>query len=307
MKLGITLAAPILFCGASAHAAFIVVDQFDTNSNASFTFFGTTYAQHNVGSVGSQAIAGGSPITELRTAGRVHSGDIAANARLDDHMRFAGITVDQNNDYSSATYTGNLVWQSGGPAPAHGTFYLPASYLEVTSFIEAPDAVLNAQISASLHLECASCPTQSPFYFQALLTASFTGFSQSVQATGGAGVDVTPLENPVITDTIYDFGGRRTTNILFPAISGAFDLGMVSPIATPAFHYSLIASVWGTSALNVGIASINDPFFFESDPVQSGAPVVIDGAEAAAPEPGPAVLLMGAAAGGLLRASRHRR
>jgi hypothetical protein len=47
----------------------------------------------------------------------------------------------------------------------------------------------------------------------------------------------------------------------------------------------------------VGIASINDPFFFDSDAVTQGAPIVIEGVPADAPVPEPSSLVLWALGG----------
>jgi hypothetical protein len=74
------------------------------------------------------------------------------------------------------------------------------------------------------------------------------------------------------------------------------------------FTYHLEARALGIAAESVGIAAINDPFFFDTDPITPGAPVSFEGlVVSAVPEPQTSALLVGGLAFLGLRSRRRAR
>ena len=118
-------------------------------------------------------------------------------------------------------------------------------------------------------------------------------------------MDLSPLLNPVLTDDYDQSGFFRTANLAFPGYEGTVDLGVLSVGQFMRFNYRMEARAVGFASANIGIASINDPFFLDSDPVVQGAPVFITTAAANdVPEPSAFALL---AAGLALLVLRVRR
>jgi hypothetical protein len=96
-------------------------------------------------------------------------------------------------------------------------------------------------------------------------------------------------------------GFLRTVNLDFPSFTGTLDLGTLGagPGEIMEVTYRMEARALGSAAANIGIASINDPFFFDTDPVMPGVPLIIEATPI--PEPSSLALLGFAALGTLLR------
>jgi hypothetical protein len=162
--------------------------------------------------------------------------------------------------------------------------------MEVTSTAEVPfialDIVLLADLRVCFAVACTLSDTR--FHLQANLEASFQSFNWAANATGDPSLNLTPLENPTITDV---GGGRnnflRTTNVAFPLFQGHLDPGVV-PAGTPlTLEYIMQACASGLGIANIGIASINDPFLLSTDPVHLYDPMTLTLADAAAPSDAP--------------------
>lgn len=234
-------------------------------------------------------IWGSQSTPEARTAARSGAHEMAANARIDDKMQFS--RTDWTTVLSQASYSITLAPDNVFVRDAVVDFVLPPSYLEVTSTAEIPfnalDTVLLADLRVCFAVACTL--SDSHFHLQANLEQSFDTFNWFVDATGDPGLDLTPLQNPTITDV---GGGRtnfvRTTNVGFPLFRGHLDLGIV-PAGTPlTLEYIMQARARGLGLANIGIASINDPFVLSTDPVQSFDPLTLTVTDAASavPEPG---------------------
>jgi len=299
MRYGIILA---LAAVQTAGAAVIVTTSLETKSFAHFDYQGHTYDQSQditgVSAVSAQALAGNFATPEARTAARLNGSEIAANARLDDQFKFSGIHV--NFDFSQSIYSAVLQKASGPAANITASFYLPPSYLEVSSFVEFPTArlipVFVIEMLADPCLGEGCSATTDIFHFAAELDASWERFVPILRAdVVPAGLDISPLLNPVITDTIDN--GLRTTHMAFPGFGGTVVLGTLDAGQALSFTYKLDTHVEGDLDGNVGISSVNDPFFFDGDRIGAGAPVAISEAETAAPEPATAAdMLLGLAA-----------
>jgi hypothetical protein len=106
----------------------------------------------------------------------------------------------------------------------------------------------------------------------------------------------------VITDQFG--GGSRLSRLEFPAYSATLDLGSLAAGEFLQFEYRVEARVTGRGAGNLGIAAINDPFFFTGIPTGPGLLAGFATAPpASVPEPSPFMLLI---AGGIMVCLRLR-
>lgn len=274
-----------------------------TDSNANFSFRGTFYHDRmsfddSVAS-SSRALAGTISTPEARTAARLSAGEIAVNARLDGKDFFDHTDIQENTSF--AVYDATIFKASGSAEHIFLHFLLPRSYVETTTNDELLSASVNSAILASVETTFISAagvqdPSVKQFDFVGSLDSTFKSFGVVDKATGQAGLDLSPLLNPTLTDhTVFDANlglKLRTMHLEFAPFEGVLDLGMLSAGQSVKFKYSMDALDTGIAAATVGIASINDPFFFDSDPVSRGAPIVIEGAavDGAVPEPSSLVL-----------------
>ncbi|MBM3725042.1 MAG: hypothetical protein FJW40_06430, partial [Acidobacteria bacterium] len=138
---------------------------------------------------------------EARTAARSSAQEMAANARIDDKLRNSRTHfVDVS---SEAGYTVRVLPDTAFMRRAMIDFVLPESFLEITTTAEVPFEELTTLLGAEI-LVCfvTTCPGDTTaFLFQASLTASHRDFRWAANATGLPGLDVTPLNNPVLTET----------------------------------------------------------------------------------------------------------
>ncbi len=147
------------------------------------------------------------------------------------------------------------------------------------------------------------------FGFQSILTASWQAFNNSINVDGDAALDLSPLQNPTVTDV----GGPgpnpellRTTTIDFPAFQGHLDLGLIPAGVPLTLEYQMQARGSGLLLANIGLAAINDPFLLSTDPVLPG--VALDLAVAPqAPVPVPATWMLLLAGLALVPAFARRR
>jgi hypothetical protein len=268
------LLSVFLFSVPAAHAAVITTTQGGTSQVDvdNVTQVDSSDAQTD-GAVSVFALFGSSTTPEARTAARSRSTEMAANARIDDHNLFS--FTEFSNVLSQANYNITVA-----PSPFLQTgsfdFFLPPSFMEVTSNAELPqnamETVLIADITACFAPACSTA--DRVFFFQADLEASFLDFQWSVIATGDPSLDLTALQNPTITDV----GGPgqdflRTTTLDFDAFTGHIDIGTVPANSPLTVEYVMQVRARGIAAANIALAGINDPFLLETDPVQTGAPL----------------------------------
>jgi hypothetical protein len=300
---------------APLRGAIIVTTEVLASSSASFTYQSVLYSDQSISpgveTASTQALAGNANTPEGRTAARVSTNEIAANARLDGKLFFAPTNIQDNG--SILTYTGTIMKLTGASENILLDFYLPPSYVETTTNAEIPYAAVNPAIFASIEAgycsSIISCgPATELFEFQAYLDSTFNSYSYLRHATGQAGLDLTPLLNPVVTDTYSQPGFFRTANMEFPGYAGTVDLGSMSVGQILRFTYRLEARALGYASANVGIAAINDPFFLSSDPVLPGAPIAVTSSANGddVPEPGTFALLASGLVALTLRATKRR-
>ena len=302
-----------LAAGQAWAGAIFALTDLHADSTANFIYQGTMYHQQSsvnaIDAVSSQALAGNFQTPEARTAARVNGSEIAVNARLDGKSFFTQTNID--TDQSSAVYTATLTNVGGTAQDIMLDFLIPPSYVETTTNGELRSIHVNPFIDAFIDVaRCTSftnCGASTElFNFQAFLDSTFTGYAKGdIVLTAPPGLDVSPLLNPTITDVTNRTGAFfRTVHMGFPAFSGTIDLGTLSAGQFLQFSYTLQARVGGIAASTVGIASINDPFFLDTDPVTPGAPAVIVNSDAGAPEPGSMGLVGGALVLGALLGKR---
>jgi len=310
MKRWVAVSNLILLAAAYARAATIVTTQSGVSQVeiAGIKQVESSDAKTD-GFVSVFALWGTQSTPEARTAARSGAHEMAANARIDDKHAFSG--TDFSTVLSQANYSIMLAADNLFVHNAVVDFVLPASYLEVTSNVETSTVVLETTLLADLRVCFAIACTlsDSRFHIQANLDASYRSFSWSSSPTGAPGLDLTPFQNPTITNTTTGNTFLHTTNVAFPFFQGHLDLGTV-PAGTPlTLEYIMQARASGRGETNIGISSINDPFLLGTDPVQMADPMtltVTDGA-AATPEPGSWLLcLSGAAILAWSRALRRR-
>ena len=290
-----------LTVASPAKAVFLSVQELVASSSADFVFQGTLYEASEVNtsafSAAAQALAGNNNTPEARTAARVSADAVAVNARLDGKQFFADTNV-QNNS-SIITYTATVEKISGVAEHLILHFLLPPSYVETTNNAELQFSALNPAIFADIRsgrcTSLVSCgPTTEHFSFQAYLDSTYRNYTSFYDASGQPGMDLSPLLNPTITDEFSSGSFLRTVQMAFPAYVGTVDLGVMSVGQLIRFTYHMEARALGDAAFSLGIAAINDPFFFDTDPIAPGAPVRIEGlAVSAVPEPQTTALLWG--------------
>jgi len=258
------------------------------------------------GRVSVVAIFGNASTPEVRTAARsAFNGELAANVRMDDKNRFSFTRVTET--ISAATLAIHSAPDNALLRRASLDFLLPPSFMEVTSNGELANNALEMVLFADLRVCLATiCGlSDSRFSFQSILTASWLGFQNSVQANGDPGLDLDPLRNPTVSDTGGpNQGFLRTTTIDFDAFHGHLDLGLIPTTSPLTVEYQLQTRGSGQLAANIGLAGINDPFLLDTDPVQAGIfTLTFEPAVAAVPEPRTWALLIGGLAlmGGTLR------
>src|SRR5437016_13809305 len=202
------------------------------------------------------AISGTQSTPEARTAARSSSQEIAANARIDDKLKFSG--TDFSLVLSQANYNPQLAPDNAFVRHASIDFVLPPSYLEITSSIELPNASLDTVFLGDLRVcfAVACGPTDSVFHIQADLEASASSQAHSATVTGNPQLDLTPLLNPVLTFT--DAGFLHTWNLAFPLYQGHLDMGTVPPGTPLTVEYLLQARASGVLRANIAISSVND-------------------------------------------------
>jgi hypothetical protein len=244
----------------------------------------------NDGDVSVSAIHGTLTTPEVRSAARSRfsSGEMAANVRIDSKTQFGGGQV---FTLSQATYA-LQVDQSPVATRAALDFFLPPSFMEATMNAEVPfdtmSLVLMADLRVCFSTSCSSADSQ--FTFQANLDAGWNGFSLATQVSAAPGVDVTPLENPTVTDVGGPGAGfLRTTTVDYAAFEGHLDLGTVVAGVPVRVEYLMQVRADGSFLDTIGLAAINDPFLLDTDPVQPGAALTL--ALAPVPEPAGAALL----------------
>jgi hypothetical protein len=244
------------------------------------------------GDVSIFALEGTSTTPEVRSAARSRfsSGEIAANARIDSKTRFdpRRASVITQSTYAIAVADTQIATR------AAVDFFLPPSFIEATMNAETSFDEMELVLLADLRVcfQTSFCSgSDSRFYFQAFMTASYTGHELSIIATAAPGIDMTPFENP----TIIDVGGPgqgylRTTTVEFDAFAGHLDLGTVPPGVPVLVEYILQVRANGRFFDTIGLAAINDPFTLATDPVQGG--IAFDLTLAPVPEPGNGALAL---------------
>lgn len=254
------------------------------------------------GVVSVAALHGGPPPdAQARTAARSSSSDIAANSLITDR------TFDGTNYtlvLSQANYTISVVPDNVFVRQAAFDFFLPPSYLEITSNAELQqdemEAVLMADIRACVASICTS--SDSVFHLQANLTASYDAFNHGISAIGDPQLDLSAFTGS--TPTVTDDGFLRTVNLSFDGYTGHLDLGSIPAGSAFNVEYVLQTRVSGRALYSTAIAAINDPFLLSTDPVVPGAGIVFTGDPTTVPLPASAWLFLGAA--GLLAGLQRR-
>jgi hypothetical protein len=270
---------------------------------------GTEQARQDVASTNgfasSQAIwPAGNNIPQGRTAARSGDTEIAANAGV-----FSDLFTMRPIDLalSQATYIVQLP-PILTPQTAALQVYLPPSYVEIVNNAELQFNEMHALFFAELRV-CltATCTIgDRQFYFQVNADGSYRNMNHSIQVSGNPSLDLSPLQNPTVTDTSGGF--LRTYLVEFPDFTGVLDLGLVPGGSTLTVEYVLQARANGIAQFNSAIAAINDPFLVDTDPVLSGAPLLLTTSAATADVPEPSTaLLCGPAAIALWMLARRRK
>jgi len=260
------------------------------------------------GNASALARFGNNVLPEARAAGRsLVGGEMAANVRLDDKSRYSFSVVDFAE--GNASYRINVAPDSVYAQRAELDFYLPPSFLEITSNAELPQNGLTMSIRARLtvcfeELVC-TAPESEQFRFEAELAANYFGTGVlDVDVTGAAGLDFTSLQAPTVTDTGNASVGRsqpfyRTVTVNFSDFTGHLDLGEIPPGTPLTIEYDMTARGEGRLIDNIGLAGINDPFILDTDPLPASQAMTL--VLAPVPEPGEIALLL---TGGLLVGGR---
>lgn len=287
------LAGLILFGAASATAATVTNEE----SAQASVYVGGALIDSDLmtvqsGNASALARFGTNTLPEARAAARsLVSGEMAANVRLDDKHRYSFTVVD--SAVGSARYKLEVEPDNVFLQRAQLSFYLPPSFLEITSNAELPQNGLRMTISATLKV-CFTdfvCPIGSDqFKFDADLEANYQGTQRlDVQVSGAAGLDFTALRAPTVSDTgNAPVNGSmpfyRTVNVTFSDFTGHLDLGEI-PVGTPlTVEYEMSARGEGRLIDNIGLAGINDPFVLDTDPLPGGPSLTL--VAAPVPEPG---------------------
>lgn len=243
------------------------------------TMFDSDSLTVQTGDASALARFGSNVLPEARAAGRSRvGGEMAANVRLDDKHDYSFTVVDFAD--GSAHYKINVEADSVFAQRAALDFYLPPSFLEITSNAELPNNGLTMSISARLkvcfeELFCTSTGDER-FRFEARLSANYFGTGLlDVDVTGAPGLNFTSLQTPTVTDTGNAIVGGsqpfyRTVTVNFSDFTGHLDLGVI-PVGTPlTIEYDMSARGEGRLIDNIGLAGINDPFILDTDPVLPG-------------------------------------
>lgn len=241
------------------------------------------------GAASSQAIWPPSPTTaQGRTAARSRVEEIAANALILD-TGFTGLPFDELLSAATYTITVDPVFVEQN---ASLQFYLPPGYMEIESNAEVPfnemETVLLAGLRVCYTNSCSSADER--FFFQAVATARFTSRSYSVVANGDASLDLSGLENPVVTFTPDGF--INTYLVEFPDFTGMLDLGPVGAGLPITVEYQIQARARGVALFNRAAAAINDPFVLDTDPVRQGIPLRLTLTPAVDEVPEPSTVLL---------------
>lgn len=302
------LAGSIATTPATALVVFSPLLQSD--SRGEFDYQGTHYegspTQSNVTRAETQLLLGSRDTPEVRTAGRVSGDEMAVNARIDGKQLFS--LTEMRNAGSQITFGTEISVIAAQAEHLFVAFHLPAGYVENQHNGELTFAGITSAVQASINTNtCAggSCVRDQPFFFQALLESDFFDESHSAQAQGQPGLDVSPLLNATFTDSGPGF--LRTRNLGFTDFDGVIDLGVLSAGQVMTFEYTMFARSEGQVGFSYGIGSINDPFFFSTDPVRQHPALRFFTLPVAGgvPEPASAWLLL--AAGLAAAAARRRR
>ena len=309
----LVIAAAALAVTAASNAAPITTHESGT---ASIKVNGIVVADESDsqtdGRVNVAAFFGTASTPEVRTAARsAVNGELAANVRMDDKFRFSRTLVTET--ISAATLEIHSAPDNALLRRASLDFLLPPSFMEVTSNGEIPQNALEMVLLADLRVCLAALCSSSDarFSFQSILTASWQGFKNNIQASGDPALDLGPLRNPQVTDVGGPGAGfLRTTTISFAAFLGHLDLGLVPTGAPLSVEYQMQTRGSGLLLANIGLAGINDPFVLDTDPVQAGTFTLTVEPAAPVPEPQTWALFAGGLAllaGALRRRGPHRR
>jgi hypothetical protein len=297
------LAILLTQAGHASAGVIFAQPEFFTRSAADFFFDFKSYSGFStldsVTAASSQALAGNTQTPETRTAARVGGNEIAVNARGDG--KNLDVPTKIIDDDSEAQFSAVLTNLGPTAQDIQLNFYIPPSYVETTT----PEDEITASIAAFMYFErCTICsPTLLAFGFLASLDNTFNDVKIGDSVVGAPpGLDTRPLLLPFFSDVTTSTNGvlYRTVHMGFPAFGGTVDLGSLDPGESLKFSYDMEAVVTGTMARNVGIASINDPFFFDTDPVSPGPAISIIAGEPtpnATPEPATFWLIGGALVG----------
>jgi PEP-CTERM motif len=313
-KFTVLLIVVVLLVPSPASAGLIVTSiKAHADSHAAFNYLGTTFEQRQAvetaSQASSQALAGYSTTPEARTAARAGPHDFAVNARLDGKIFFDSTVIEDNG--STAVYETNLLNIGGAAEHVSMTFFLPQIFVETTTNAELQFVHVSPAAFALIETQTVSVSGNvgqlvTHFSFGAFLDDTFRSSTSGYNVTAQPGLDVSPLRNPTFTDSGLS-GFLRTRNLEFDPFVGDLDLGILNAGDSITVKYTMQARALGAAAFTVGIASINDPFFFDSDPVTAGAPYTISSLPVATPVPEPGTLALAASAALVVLARRGRR
>lgn len=279
-----------LFTAAIASGAAITTQSTSSQVDAG----GTTQLRHDTtssnGYSSSQAIwPAGNNIPQARTAARSGDTEIAVNALVASDVFTPLRPIDLA--LSQASYIVQLPALLT-PQMASLEFYLPPSYIEIVGNAEIPFNEMHALFFAELRV-CltATCNINDrKFYFQVNGDGSLLNMQHSIQAVGDPMLDLSPLNNPVVTDTSGGF--LRTYLVEFPDFTGVLDLGSIPSGVPLTVEYVMQARANGIAQFNSAIAAINDPFLVDSDPVRTGAPLIVTSSAGVSDVPEPSTSLL---------------
>jgi hypothetical protein len=288
--LGSFVLAAAAFPGVLAAA---IVYQTHQSASSQVDADGTTQVRDDdaadEGFASSQAIwppGDASQLPQARTAARSREAEIAANARVFSDTfsrRFFDLALSQavyaiDVDHSVVAFDAGI------------DFFVPPSYVEIVTNAELRFDELNSTFVANLEVcHSAFCTlSDSVFYFQVDAGGSFAQTTHSMILNGDPSIDLTPLMHPPVSDTTS--GLLRTYLVEFPAFRGHVDLERQLADVPLRVEYILQARAWGQTGLNSAIASINDPFLLDTDPVQQGPPLLLT--LTPVPEPAAGIMLL---------------
>ncbi len=207
--------------------------------------------------------------SQRQAAGRSNPSEIAANASFDDRgysfQNFGGT-------YGAATH--RIGARSTGAHVGENVtmeFFLPPALLEFRDNLETGPTIpepLVARITASILFSrrgSVDFDDREIFKWEAVLIGDYDSYSITSNV-----VSDTLIENPSpLEHTNVDIvsGFERTYTWETEAFTGHLFLGKFLRNDLFSIDYEIKASVNGVGAGNWAAAAINDPFFFESDPV----------------------------------------